>query len=81
MRITVRFYSLLKEVAAAVPIEIDLPEQSTAGDLLELLFGRYPALAGWDRLIRVAAGLEYIERDHCLREGDVVSVMPPVQGG
>ena len=52
------------------------------------LFSRLRDLAGSSRLAlelpvgaTVADALEYVGREQVLREGDSLSIMPPVQGG
>lgn len=62
-------------------MELDVPERGNAGDLLEVLYTRTPALRDWDKSILVGAGLEFVERDYVLKAGDEISIMPPVQGG
>ncbi len=80
MNVSVRFYSRLRDLAGD-STECGAAPGTTAGDLLTMLYRRHPALEEWDPHIRVAAGLEWVERDYVLREGEEVSIMPPVQGG
>jgi molybdopterin converting factor small subunit len=58
-----------------------LPADATLTDLLAHLYVSYPKLEGWDTHLLLAVGLEYAERTQKLHAQDVVSVMPPVQGG
>ena len=81
MKVHVRFFSRLKDVTGVETAEAELRDGATANDLLELLHERHPGLREWDAHLLVAVGLEYAGRDHALREGDEVSIMPPVQGG
>ena len=46
-----------------------------------ILYSRTPALRDWDKSILVAAGVEFVGRDHVLQPDDQISIMPPVQGG
>jgi molybdopterin converting factor small subunit len=81
MTAKVEFYSVLRDVVGAAELELSLPEGATIGQLLEKLYADHPALAEWDRRLLLAADLDYVEREHVLRAGEIISVMPPVQGG
>lgn len=77
--IRVRFYSQLRDVAP--DLEREVPAGTTVEALLAELYREHPALEKWDPHIRVAAGLEWVGRDHVLRDDNEISIMPPVQGG
>jgi molybdopterin converting factor small subunit len=81
MTTKVELYSALRDIAGQGELEIALPEGATVAELLEALYARFPALAAWDSRLLLAADLDYVERTHVLRPGEIVSVMPPVQGG
>ncbi len=81
MKIETQFFSRLRDLAGGNQTTFELPEGSTVSDLLEYLYAEHPAMREWDRTLLVAVGLEFAERTQVLREGDSVSVMPPVQGG
>ena len=81
MRIEVRFFSRLRDLAGAAEMAMDVTPGLTVGGLLEILYRRYPALREWDPHILTAVGLDYAGRDQPLQPGDTVSIMPPVQGG
>jgi molybdopterin converting factor small subunit len=61
--------------------EIEMPDNSTVGDLLELVYSRTEALREWEKSILVAAGVEFVDRNYVVQSGDEISIMPPVQGG
>jgi molybdopterin converting factor small subunit len=81
MRITVQFYSQLKEIAGTEESAIDLRDGATVADLLARLYAASPALKKWDRNILVGAGVEFVDRDHVLQPNDQIAIMPPGQGG
>ena len=81
MRVTVRFYSYFKDLTGCEKTMEDLPEGSTLGSLFERLMVRFPKLAAMQKATLMAVGVEYQDRDYVLREGDEVSLFPPVQGG
>ena len=81
MNLRVQFFSRLRELAGVSEMELEVPEGTKAGALLELLYSRTPALREWDKSILVAAGVEFVARDYVLKPDDQISIMPPVQGG
>ena len=58
-----------------------LPEATTIDALLGLLTSRFPRLAAMRKSTLIAVGVEYQNGDYVLKDGDVVSLFPPVQGG
>jgi molybdopterin converting factor small subunit len=81
VQIRIHFYSYFKELAGSAQIIQPVQPGSRIADLLEILFTRYPKLAAMRRSMRVAVGVEYEKPDYLLKEGDEVSLFPPVQGG
>ena len=81
MKVHVQFFSRLRDLAEVSEMELDVPDSTTAADLLEMLYSRTPPLRAWDKSILVAAGVEFVGRDYVVQSGDQISIMPPVQGG
>ena len=81
MTIKVELYSVLRDLAGTPELELTLPDGATVESLLAALYARHPALGAWDQHLLLAADLDYVERSHVLQPGEVLSVMPPVQGG
>ena len=81
MRVHVNFFSYLKELCGVDQVDQDVPEGSTAGQLVVCLLARFPAMAPAERSLLIAVGVEYQTRDYLLSAGDEVSLFPPVQGG
>lgn len=81
MKVEVQFFSRLRDIVGGSKLDQELPDGQTLGDLLTRLYASYPELSRWDAHLLTAVGLDYAERGQFLREGDVVSIMPPVQGG
>ena len=81
MRVSVSFYSYFKDLAGCAATTEEVPEGTTLGGLFERLAGRFPKLAAMERSTMMALGVEYRDRNCVLREGDEVSLFPPVQGG
>src|SRR5690242_18215942 len=81
MKITVQFFSFLRQTAGTTQVALELPEDTTVGDLLTELYRRYPRLTESTKTTLIAVGVEFARAEKCLKEGDVVSLMPPLQGG
>jgi MoaD family protein len=79
--VTVRFYSFFKELTGCSSTTQSVPSESTVAHLLNLVFQRFPKLELMQKSMLVAVGVEYQDRQYVLREGDEVSLFPPVQGG
>jgi MoaD family protein len=81
MRLRVHFYSYFKDLTGCADIEEELPDGSTIEQLLQRLYGRFPKLAPMAGSTLVAVGVEYQNRHYQLKDGEEVSLFPPVQGG
>lgn len=81
MKVHVQFFSRLRDLAGRSEMDLDVPAEGTAADLLDLLYSLTPALREWDKSILVASGVEFVGRDYVLKPDDQISIMPPVQGG
>jgi molybdopterin synthase catalytic subunit/molybdopterin converting factor small subunit len=74
MKVTVQFFSYLRQRVGQTEMPVELPAGATAGDLVEQL--------GLDKKTTlVAVGVEFVKFSDRLHEGDRVSLMPPLQGG
>jgi len=81
MKVQVHFFSRLRDLVGASEMDFEVPERTTAGDLLDTVYSKTPALRDWDKSILIASGLEFVGRDYVVKNGDQISIMPPVQGG
>ncbi len=81
MKVTVRLFSVAKELAGFAEREVEMPETSSASDVWSMLGSVDPRLAGWRKAFRLAVNQEYVRDDHPLKDGDEVAVIPPVSGG
>ena len=81
MRVRVQFYSYFKDLAGCSGVDEEVLAGSTLGDLLRRIYERFPKLAPMSKSTLTAVGVEYQGRDYPLKEGDEISLFPPVQGG
>jgi len=59
----------------------EVPDETTAGELFDLIAGETPRLAGLKRSVMLMVNQEYVSADHRLRDGDELALIPPVSGG
>ena len=81
MRVSVRFYSYFQELTGCAKRIEELPEGSTIADLLRKTLAQFPKLEPMRNSMLLAVGVDYQPRDYELKNGDEVSLFPPVQGG
>jgi MoaD family protein len=81
MKLHVRFYSQLRDLAGRSELDVDLVEGTVVSDLLEQIYAKAPALRSHDKSILTAVGVEFVDRNYKLQPGEEISIMPPVQGG
>lgn len=81
MRIQVHFYSYFKELTGCAATTESFARETTLGVLHDQLMARFPKLLAMKRSTLLAVGVDYQTRDYVLKEGDEVSLFPPVQGG
>ncbi len=79
--IRVHFYSYFKDLTGCGETVLELPSGATVADLISQLETRFPRLIPMRRSTLIAVGVDYQGPDYVLREGDEVSLFPPVQGG
>jgi MoaD family protein len=81
MKVRAEFYSQLKEIVGAAMLEMELADNATVMDLVQQLSSKYPRLRDFENSMLFGIGVNFVDKRRLLREGDVIAVMPPVQGG
>jgi molybdopterin converting factor small subunit len=81
MRVKILFHSYFKDLTGCTETAEVLPDEVTLGDLHEKLAAQFPKLGAMRRSTLLAVGVDYQPRDYVLKDGDEVSLFPPVQGG
>jgi len=81
VKITVQFFSFLRQRTGQNEAALELPDGSTVGDALTQLQAKFPQLKEAEKTTLIAIGVEFATRSSQLRDGDVLSLMPPLQGG
>jgi molybdopterin synthase catalytic subunit len=77
MRVRVRLFAALRELAGTPERELELPEGARVGDV----WATMPELGVEPEGLLYALNKEYVKADHKLVDGDELAVIPPVSGG
>ncbi len=81
MRVTVRLFARLRDIAGSGEFAKEVPLGATIGAVWRELATEYPALAPYERSISSAVNADYARMDRQLSDGDEVAFLPPVSGG
>jgi molybdopterin converting factor subunit 1 len=81
MRVTVRLFARLRDIAGADELARALAPGATIGDVWRQLAAEFPELAQYERSISSAVNADYARMDQRVGEGDEVAFLPPVSGG
>jgi len=81
MEVKVQFYSYFKDLTGCTELLEPIRPNQTLGELLNDLGRRFPKLGAMRKSMLTAVGVDYQTGDYKLKDGDEVSLFPPVQGG
>jgi molybdopterin converting factor subunit 1 len=81
VRVTVRLFARLRDIAGAPELTRDVAPGSTIGGVWRALAQEYPELVQYERSISSAVNADYAKMDRVLSDGDEVAFLPPVSGG
>jgi len=81
MRVTVRLFARLRDIAGAAELARDVDAGATARTVWQQLVDDFPALGDYERSISTAVNADYARMDHRVADGDEIAFLPPVSGG
>jgi molybdopterin synthase catalytic subunit len=81
VRVTVRLFARLRDVAGAAELARDVPGGATVGDVWRQLAREFPEFASYERSISSAINADYARMDQVIGDGDEIAFLPPVSGG
>jgi molybdopterin converting factor subunit 1 len=81
MRVTVRLFARLRDIAGEGEIARDIAPGSTIRTVWRELAGEHPGLAAYEQSVSSAVNADYARMDTEVRDGDEVAFLPPVSGG
>ncbi len=81
MRVTVRLFARLRDLAGKADAECTVPTGATVADVWQQLVRAHPALAPHERSVSAARNAEYAKMTTPVNDGDEIAFLPPVSGG
>ena len=81
MRVTVRLFAQLRDLAGAGELIRDVPAPATVHTVWKSLAAEMPSLAEHENTMSVAVNAEYARMAAAVHDGDEVAFLPPVSGG
>ncbi|HBY45648.1 MAG TPA: molybdopterin converting factor [Chloroflexi bacterium] len=81
MKVSLRYFAIVRERIGESEQSADLPEGSTVADVLAYVERQYPEIAPLFRASMVMRNQEYVGRGDLLADGDEIAFIPPVSGG
>ncbi len=81
MTIRLRFFAVLRERLGQTDAEIAVEDGARVADVWALLSRQNPQIETLGAAMSFALNREYVARDHALRDGDELALIPPVSGG
>jgi molybdopterin synthase sulfur carrier subunit len=81
MRITIRLFARLRELAGWSELAREVPADATVETAWQALAADYPALAPHRRFVSAAVNADFASFTTRLADGDEVAFLPPVSGG
>ena len=81
MRVTIRLFARLRDLAGSGELVRDVASPATVGTVWSALVGEVPALREYERTMSVAVNADYTRMSADVHEGDEVAFLPPVSGG
>jgi molybdopterin converting factor subunit 1 len=81
VRVTIKLFARLREIAGAGRLERELTDGASVGDLLAVLRAEFPRLADVTARTITSVNQEFATPDRPLHDGDEVAIFPPVSGG
>ncbi len=81
MRVTIRLFARLRDLAGAGTLTRELPAASDVDAVWQAVAREFPAMAPLRPSIAAAVNAEYAKFDRAVADGDEVAFLPPVSGG
>jgi molybdopterin converting factor subunit 1 len=81
MRVRIRLFGRLHDLAGATQVQRDLPAAATAWDVWQRLVAEFPAVAPYAGSVSVAVNADFAKMTTMVGDGDEVAFLPPVSGG
>lgn len=77
----IQLYSVLRSKLRTGSVSLEAHDGVTAGEVLHALCDRYPLMAPYRSVIRLAVNQEYALESRIIHAGDELALITPVSGG
>ena len=81
MRVTVRLFARLRDLAGSGEMVRELDGPATVHSVWQSLVAEVPGLSDYERTMSVAVNADYSRMSAPVNDGDEVAFLPPVSGG
>ena len=81
MRVTVRLFARLRDIAGSGELSREASTGATVADIWHGLVAEFPEMARYDSSISSAVNADYAKMAAAVSDGDEVAFLPPVSGG
>ena len=81
MRVTVRLFARLRELAGTGELVREAPAGATVRTVWEGLAAEFPDLAPYAESLSCAVNADYARMTTAVDDGDEIAFLPPVSGG
>jgi molybdopterin converting factor subunit 1 len=81
MRVTVRLFARLRDIAGSGDLSREAPAGATVGDVWRSLVADFPEMARYESSMSSAVNADYARMTVAIADGDEIAFLPPVSGG
>lgn len=81
MRVRVRLFARLREIAGAPELSREVAGPATVAAVWSGLVTEFPEFAPYEASVSCAVNADYARLTSAIRDGDEVAFLPPVSGG
>jgi molybdopterin converting factor subunit 1 len=81
MRVTVRLFARLRDLAGSGELVREVAAPATVQTVWRSLVAEMPGLGDYERTMSVAVNADYARMSAAVADGDEVAFLPPVSGG
>ena len=81
MRVTIRLFARLRDLAGAGELACEVPAGARVSDVWRWLAERHPGLAPHASSVSAAINADSARMDAPVADGDEIAFLPPVSGG